>query len=88
MKGKKTPTRIYELIDERKEKRHYSWIGIYEKALKIYRKGDFHAAAKIFANLAQGEIADSASAVMLERCHYLEEHPPESWDGILTLEVK
>lgn len=88
VKGKKTPTRIYELIGEREKNRHYDWIETYEQALKIYRKGDFSAAADIFAALAKGTIADSASAVMLERCRYLKEHPPESWDGILTLEVK
>jgi adenylate cyclase len=88
VKGKKNPTRIYELIDERDEKSHYDWIEIYERALKIYRRGNFDAAAEIFARLAEGTVGDSASAAMLERCRYLKAHPPQKWDGILTLEVK
>jgi adenylate cyclase len=88
VKGKKQPTRIYELVDRTPKKKQYDWIETYEKALAIYRQGNFEDAAKIFASLAQTPISDSASAVMLERCRYLKEHPPETWDGILTLEVK
>jgi adenylate cyclase len=88
VKGKKKPTRIYELIDEAAAKIDRPWIKVYERGLEVYRRGDFENAAEIFASLANGTTADSASAVMLERCHYLKAHPPETWDGILTLEVK
>lgn len=88
VKGKKEPTRIFELIDEAPSKINYAWIKRYEQALEIYRQGDFTGAAELFAVLADGVTTDSASAVMLERCRYLSAHPPESWDGILTLEVK
>lgn len=88
VKGKKKPTRIYELIDDATAKIDRRWIGIYQRGLEVYRQGEFEAAIEIFAQLADGATADSASAVMLERCRYLIEHPPETWDGILTLEVK
>ena len=90
VKGKKQPTRIYELIDRRDEQtqNRYSWIDIYHEALKHYRAGRFQEAAEQFEGIGAKNALDEASRVMAQRCRYLLSHPPEDWDGILTLEVK
>jgi adenylate cyclase len=92
VKGKKEPTRIYELVAEKSalptHNHDYSWIDSYESALQLYRDGDWQQAAAIFGSLSTAPLSDSASATMLSRCEYLLANPPETWDGILTLEEK
>jgi adenylate cyclase len=91
VKGKKEPTKIFELIDvfsELETKEKPDWIQQYEEALNIYRKGDWQEAGNIFMELAREPFNDKVSQVLLTRCKYLLEFPPRKWDGILTLEVK
>ena len=91
VKGKKEPTKIFELINvfsELELKKKPDWIQQYEEALNIYRKGDWQEAGNIFMELAREPFNDKASQVLLTRCKYLMEFPPRKWDGILTLEVK
>lgn len=90
VKGKKEPTRIYELVAEKanSEGLDFGWITQYEKALQLYRAGDWEQAAVIFATLAATPGQDSAALTMLQRCRFLLANPPETWDGILTLEEK
>lgn len=90
VKGKKTPTRIYELITHGKYGKNdrYQWIEKYHEALDAYRQGNWEKAASLFEVLAEGKHSDPASIVMAERCRYLIENPPAHWDGILKLEVK
>jgi adenylate cyclase len=88
VKGKKEPTRIYELIDKHENQQKPDWIGSYESALQLYRQGEWKEAAEEFGKLAEEPVRDSAAKVMLDRCLYLIKNPPEKWDGILTLEVK
>ena len=90
VKGKKTPTRIYELIANRELADHgrYQWIEKYHEALDAYRQGNWEKASTLFEALARGAHPDPASLVMLERCRYLSKNPPRNWDGIIKLEVK
>jgi adenylate cyclase len=90
VKGKKEPTRIFELLDEKNnsEQKDYSWITEYEKALELYRKGDWKEAIALFTQFYEGPLRDQPSHTMIERCEYLIKNPPATWDGILTLEVK
>jgi adenylate cyclase len=90
VKGKKTPTRIYELIAHREQgdNDQYQWIEKYQEALDTYRQGNWKKAATLFEALAREKHADPASLVMAERCEYLIANPPTHWDGILKLEVK
>jgi len=90
VKGKKTPTRIYELIANRELADHgrYQWIEKYHEALDAYRQGNWEKAGALFEALAHGTHPDPASLVMLERCRYLTKNPPRDWDGIIKLEVK
>ena len=90
VKGKKTPTRIYELIAYREHGNtdQYQWIEKYHEALETYRKGNWKKAGALFEALAREKHADPASLVMAERCEYLNANPPTQWDGLLKLEVK
>jgi adenylate cyclase len=90
VKGKKTPTRIYELITYREQgdNDRYQWIEKYHEALDIYRQGNWENAGKLFEALAKERNNDPPSLVMAERCTYLIENPPTHWNGILKLEVK
>ena len=90
VKGKKIPTRIYELIANRDiaEDGRYQWIEKYHEALDAYRQGNWKKAGALFEALAHAPHPDPASLVMLERCRYLSKNPPRHWDGIIKLEVK
>ena len=88
VKGKKEPTRIFELIDFIDNQSKYTWISAYVEALNVYRMGDFSKAKRLFKTLSESDLKDTASATMAERCDYLLENPPKDWDGILTLNVK
>ncbi|MBP7562575.1 MAG: adenylate/guanylate cyclase domain-containing protein [Candidatus Cloacimonetes bacterium] len=88
VKGKKEPTRIFELIDFIDNQSKYTWISAYVEALNVYRMGDFSKAKRMFKTLSESDLKDTASATMAERCDYLLENPPKEWDGILTLNVK
>ncbi len=105
VKGKKEPTRIYELVAEmenvpgtillpeedsrlRRNDDKYSWIALYEEALKHYRTGNWQPASELFETLSKEPYNDPASPTMLARCRHLIANPPETWDGIYTLEEK
>ena len=88
VKGKNEPTRIYELIDEIDNEKDYQWLTKYAEAVRFYREGSWKIAIKMFQELTEEPVNDSASQVMLDRCMYLKKNPPENWNGILTLEVK
>ncbi len=86
VKGKKEPTRIYELVDlSGYSKKHI--FKDYENALNLYRQGNFEQAAKIFGRLVH-DFADLPAKEMLDRCQSLIKVPPEIWDGIFKMEVK
>ena len=86
VKGKKEPTRIYELVSSFDDKKT-GCIKDYERALKMYRNGDWQQAEKIFRKLVK-DFNDSPAKEMLDRCKSLLKIPPDKWDGIFTMEVK
>ncbi len=90
VKGKDKPTRIYELICEKKEltEKITYLISQYEKGLKLYQEAKFLEASLIFEDLYNSEYQDYPACMMLERCNFLIKNPPERWDGIFTLTVK
>jgi class 3 adenylate cyclase len=90
VKGKKEPTRIFELVAPRgrAQESNYHWIDDYHQALEAYRQGSWDKAITLFEALATGQWQDAASQALLERCRYLIKNPPEDWDGVLKLEVK
>lgn len=90
VKGKKEPTRIYELLADKENATtdEYVWIDTYARALQLYRDGAWQEAMNIFQQLCESPLGDKASLTMAKRCAYLLQNPPQHWDGILTLEEK
>jgi len=88
VKGKDTPTRIYELLDDADSSTDYSWTKQYAQGLQHYREGSFQKAAESFEYLCRDPDPDKPSKAMRERCLYLIQHPPETWEGIWTLDSK
>ncbi|MDD2331289.1 MAG: adenylate/guanylate cyclase domain-containing protein [Candidatus Cloacimonetes bacterium] len=90
VKGKKEPTRIFELIAERDkvDASEYGWISDYERALAEYRAGNWDAALKGFQALAEEPLNDEASRTLIKRCEILKLNPPKDWEGIFTLDEK
>lgn len=90
VKGKKEPTRIYELIAEIEKcsNQEKDLIAKYKHALEQYRSGLWQAAKDEFEALCQPPYNDKASETMLKRCAYLVNNPPQKWDGIWILEDK
>jgi adenylate cyclase len=59
----------------------------YNAAFVDYERGDFSAAERAFAALAE-ERQDKPSALMVERCRELAADPPEDWTGVYQLKSK
>lgn len=90
VKGKTQPTRIYELLDIKDEKRteKFNWVEQYHEGLNLYRMGRWNDAVKVFNNIHKNYDFDSVTQVMLDRCLKFQKNPPNNWDGIVTLESK
>jgi len=90
VKGKKEPTRIFELVADKAkaDTAQFGWILEYERALTEYRSGNWDAALAIFNKLADKPLEDQASKTLAKRCIYLKSNPPEGWNGMWVLEEK
>ncbi|MEA2104627.1 MAG: adenylate/guanylate cyclase domain-containing protein [Candidatus Cloacimonadota bacterium] len=90
VKGKKKPTKIYELVAENHEATAElsELIEKYTEALGFYRTGKWEKAIEIFKKLTEGSFSDPPSQIMLKRCIDFKKKPPKNWDGVLTMEVK
>jgi adenylate cyclase len=86
VKGKTKPTRIYELIGGQTPQRE-GIVASYEKALALYRKGEWKKALLVFEDLA-ANYNDPPAAKMATRCRILMKEKPKERDGIFTLEAK
>lgn len=83
VKGRESVDSIFELVGETDavDSAMLERIDRYQQALALYRTGDFEGAGKIFSTLTQ----DAPSKTMLTRCLYLQQHRPESWDGVHSM---
>ncbi len=89
VKGKSKPTRIYELIDFKDSpEESYQWIDDYLEALYYYRQGAWDKAINLFNKLCKQPVNDKVSEIMIDRCLFLKDNPPQNWDGIYKWEVK
>ncbi|HNX37331.1 MAG TPA: adenylate/guanylate cyclase domain-containing protein [Candidatus Cloacimonadota bacterium] len=88
VKGKHTPTRIFELIGEKSfiNENEYSWLGLYHDALELYRQGNFVEALELFNELQNQGIKDMPTLTLIRRCRALIITPPKTWDGIYALQ--
>jgi adenylate cyclase len=89
VKGKSRPVEVFALLSDRSQPAP-AWLEKYQNAVKLYRGRKFAEAASQF-EAAQKEIGgeDFLCEMYVKRCKaYIEQPPPENWDGSYTLSEK
>ncbi|MCI5143966.1 MAG: adenylate/guanylate cyclase domain-containing protein [Candidatus Electrothrix sp. AR3] len=88
--GKREPVALYQLLGKRCATKKICWEQPSEmqKALFLYREGNFQTAALLFYDLRSKYPNDPLYAVYEKRCRHMAEKPPVHWDGITDLRVK
>ena len=88
VKGKTKPIKIFEVIDfYKKDEKFEKELNIYYNALKLYRKGQFNEAQKIFEKLFN-ETNLYLYKLYIDRCKFLIQNPPKEWNGVYTYTTK
>ncbi len=73
------------MITEQKKKA----LELFANGRKLYKLMQFSQARDSFAAALAADPTDSPSKVYAERCaYYLENPPPEDWDGVFTMTTK
>jgi adenylate cyclase len=93
VKGKNEPVKIYELVGLRSEPisvEKEQIIEHYHKGREYYLNRKFTRAMGEFGIILEDiDKNDKAAALHLKRCqHFLQEPPPDDWDGVWTLTEK
>ncbi|MDY7091510.1 MAG: adenylate/guanylate cyclase domain-containing protein [Acidobacteriota bacterium] len=90
VKGKNEPVSLYELVGQRPLPAEIqARIETFGQGLAFYRRRRFHQAEALFLELLEEHGEDGPSRLFLERCRrYLDDPPPEDWDGVETLTRK
>jgi adenylate cyclase len=90
VKGKDLPVRIFELIaegqapEEQKESLQH-----FAEGFDLYHQKRFIEARGAFERALASRPDDSVSQLYVKRCsNYLEEPPPDNWDGVFTMKTK
>jgi adenylate cyclase len=87
VKGKDVPVTVYEVLDE-VGKTDAAWLARarrFEEGLAKYRAKDFAGALAIF----EANPGDEPSTIFVGRCkHFLDEPPPEAWNGVWIMKEK
>jgi len=73
------------MIDEKKKK----VLDLFAEGRKAYKLMQFDAARNIFAEALKIDADDGPSKVYYLRCkHYIDNPPPEDWDGVFVMTTK
>jgi tetratricopeptide (TPR) repeat protein len=73
------------MIDEKKKR----VLELFAEGRKLYQLMNFSKALQCFAEALQFDPDDGPSKVYYLRCkHYIENPPPEDWDGVFTMTTK
>ena len=93
VKGKNDPVKIYEVVGLRSEpipQEKQDIIDLYHKGRDYYLNRKFTRAMSEFGTILEDfNKNDLASTLHLKRCqHFLQEPPPDDWDGVLTMTEK
>jgi tetratricopeptide (TPR) repeat protein len=73
------------MISEEKKK----VLDLFSQGRKYYKLMEFEEAKNYFAQALEVDPEDGPSKVYHERCnHYIENPPPEDWDGVFVMKTK
>lgn len=90
VKGKYLPVKIFELIAEKSvpaEKQKV--LDFYNQGYKLYRELNFKEASDNFKKAFELDNNDAVSELYVERCEdYIQNPPPEKWDGVFIMKTK
>jgi predicted ATPase/class 3 adenylate cyclase/tRNA A-37 threonylcarbamoyl transferase component Bud32 len=85
VKGKATAIRLYEVLDaleEEQQKAKETTKEQLDAAMKAYINRDFSLAKTLFKNITEMDSQDTVPAIFAARCErYMEQPPPEDWQG-------
>ncbi len=89
VRGKKQSVAIYELIASNDNANRQAAHLHYAEGLSAYRNREFGTAAEEFQRCSEELGGDTASELMIKRCHeFAEDPPPEDWDGTTMMTRK
>jgi adenylate cyclase len=90
VKGKKLPVKIYELICEQKDAaEHEEYVRRFHEGLERYKQARWDEGIAAFRSVLELRPDDPPANLYIQRCHDLQEHPPEGeWDGVFTMTKK
>lgn len=89
VKGKKEPVKVFQLVSEigKEPPDWHELAELYDKGIQLHLDRQWDDAIATFEEILTRWPKDGPSATYLKRCHeYVENPPPENWDGryILT----
>lgn len=96
VKGKTEPVRIYELVGIKEgplakelDPKQQELIDAYHQGRKYYLDSEFELAMAEFAKVQEIDPNNKAANLHTDRClHFLQEPPPDNWDGVWRLTEK
>lgn len=64
-------------------------LDFFSQGRKAYKLMDFEKARFFFLKALEVDSSDTPSKVYADRCmYYIENPPPEDWDGVFTMQTK
>ena len=88
VKGKKKPTKIYELLGREITNEQKEMIKYYEKGFELYLNKKFKEAIKEFEK-SNEILKNKASNEFIKRCEYFVQNPVEKdWNGVFEMKTK
>lgn len=89
VKGKHKPIVMYELLADGESAAGHDLIRRFSEALRLFRTMRFDEAKDAFAATLEAYPDDGPSRLYIKRCdEYLQEPPPEGWDGVYVAKTK
>ncbi|MDQ6991901.1 MAG: GAF domain-containing protein [Mariprofundus sp.] len=91
VKGKTKPVHIYEVLDYHSQESFPNLMNVvnyFNEGVLSYREAAWDQAIVSFSAALKGNPADQLSQIYIDRCHWLQQHPPKAWDGIWIMTAK
>ncbi|MBT8136560.1 MAG: GAF domain-containing protein [Gammaproteobacteria bacterium] len=91
VKGKTKPVGVYEVLDYHNEQTFPNLmdnVNYFNEGVRQYRAGNWEKGIANFQEALKASPADALSTTYIERCKYLQQHPPEQWNGVWVMKSK
>ena len=92
VKGKTEPVSVYEVLDHHTDETFPNIMDVvsyFNDGMQHYRAARFEKAIGQFSKALEFNPNDELSALYIERCRHLSQHPPrDSWNGVWVMTHK